>query len=588
MKKMMTSMLLVIATLTTSGANAGSRAYRAYNGLYLSIQESDPSELKTIAAESQKIGPAQSFDNTGFDNQAQLKTNGGLYFSLINSDSGLIRAMKVSNPGMNETFRMVSLDLFSNTWAFVAANGKFLRITEKTDGQWILEATAVTSNIKQAQFKGIWLNGEPVAIRHQYLEKYLRAYDDGTVKFDSRWIGTDETFYRVDLLDGTFAYRSKKNGLYLSADNGLGAITASKDHIDDWELFDHFRSVSKTDYLHTYYGMLLGTSNLTSTLLTGLGKLKDLTTTLKVVELNGRRVALKTQTGTYVGVNLQNQSNLNAEATYIIPETTLRLIDLGYLNSQSSNSIAFKLPNGNYISAKNGGGGKTDTSATQLDSWEIFKSVSKPNGTVGFRSSDKNHFLQAKLGGGGEVNVAGVQPSVWESFDLVDLEGVKVILQNSNTLKDNRCLRRSDFSEEASLVMFSEVGGNQAGQWCGFDYLEIPYTQNDGTKVYKGAFRDSEGVYLTAENGGGEGFNINSNHINVWELFTLEDWGNAMSPVRTVSLSTLDHHYWRIITSAAGAGAQYSEIKTQATLIQNASSFLMRQVLRPTYIQLMK
>ena len=587
-KSALAVLIVFAASLSISTlASAGPRAYRAYNNLYLSVQDSSSTGLKTVVADSQRIGPSQSFENPiiGGD-QAQLKTSDGFYLSVIDFNSGLMGAIQTSTPGPNETFRLVSLDPFYTTWAFAAANGKYLRITAQPDGKWVLEATATSTSIKQAQFKRIWLNGEPVAIRHQYPEKYLRAYDDGTLKFDSNRIGADETFYRVNLLDGTFAYRSKKNGLYFSAEDGLGLVTASKDHIDDWELFDHFQTTAKNDYLHTYYGMLLGTASKTSDLLSGVGKTKDLTTMLKVVELNGRRVALKTQSGNYVTLDAEAQQPLKAETIQIPSEAVMNLVDLGYLDSLAANAVAIKLSNGKYLTALNGGGTSVGTTATAVDSWEIFKVVSKPNGVLSFRTSDKKHYLQAASGGGSSVNVTGTQSGQWESFEVVDLEGKKVILQNSNTLKDNRCVRTIGLADEASLAMNPEVGGNQAGIWCSFDYIEIPYIQPDGSKVVKGVFRNTEGNYLTASNGGGEAFEINSDHINVWELFTLNDWGSANSPVRTVSISTLDQHFWRIVYPADST--QVSEVTAQTKLIQNGTSFLMRQFLRPNYIQLMK
>ncbi len=137
--------------------------------------------------------------------------------------------------------------------------------------------------------------------------------------------------------------------------------------------------------------------------------------------------------------------------------------------------VRLRASNGQYVTARTGGGGNVRADATTPAEYESFTLLDHNGGgvqsgdAVSLLTWNAHYYLKAENGGGGVVNATATQVGPWERFTLIRIAG---------------------------------PGAVQAGDSV--------------------ALRASNGQYVVAEEGGGGIVNANRTAIGPWEIFRFE------------------------------------------------------------------
>jgi|GEM_PF-1463618 len=96
-------------------------------------------------------------------------------------------------------------------------------------------------------------------------------------------------------------------------------------------------------------------------------------------------------------------------------------------NTLSCRPVAFKVPNGQYLVAENGGGGPLLANSDRIKTWETFRLITLENGKVALQAPLKQEYLSV-LPDGNFAWVGHIKE--YEMFDLVRMADNKVALKD--------------------------------------------------------------------------------------------------------------------------------------------------------------
>lgn len=225
-----------------------------------------------------------------------------------------------------------------------------------------------------------------------------------------------------------------------------------------------------------------------------------------------------------------------------------------FISQYAGETVFVETSIGNYLRAKNGGGGKLDGKGAAQGEWEQLRVVDNGDGTVALRCAS-GHYMVAENGGGGDVNCNRTAVGPWESFTPVQVEvdgstqwafqtsdGDYVVAERggNDDVNGNRSRIGAwetfqvhvdvDFitayagqevliqtSSDTYLRAVNEGGYELDGRGTGQNAERLGVVDNgDGTF----AFQCASGHYMVAQNGGGGDVSCNATAVGSWESFT--------------------------------------------------------------------
>jgi len=198
--------------------------------------------------------------------------------------------------------------------------------------------------------------------------------------------------------------------------------------------------------------------------------------------------------------------------------------------SETSEFVALRAYNSQYLCAEGGGGGAVVANRNAIGAWETFKLIDRGNGNVALRAAN-GQYVCAEGGGSGAVVANRNAIGAWETFKLIDRGNGNVALQAAN-----------------GQYVCAEGGGggavvanrNAIGAWETFKLID---RRNSNV-----ALQAANGQYVCAEGGGGGAVVANRNAIGAWETFKLIDRGNG-----NVALQAANGQY--VCAEGGGGGA---------------------------------
>jgi chitinase len=140
-------------------------------------------------------------------------------------------------------------------------------------------------------------------------------------------------------------------------------------------------------------------------------------------------VHFRTSTGNYVGARNSGGGAVIATATEARGWETFTLDDKNGGTLESGDTVTIRAGSGQYFQAVNGGGTTLNAGSNNQLGWETFKIVKQSgSGTiangdlVGLQTSN-GHWVSALEGGGGDVDAHGSSARGWEALTISGLDG---------------------------------------------------------------------------------------------------------------------------------------------------------------------
>ncbi|MFA6571069.1 MAG: caspase family protein [Bacteroidota bacterium] len=247
--------------------------------------------------------------------------------------------------------------------AIRAMKGQYLFAENSPNGNVLAKADDFTTN---EVFDVIPVGERKVALRSPK-GKYLNATEDEKeVYADRDSIGKNETFEIVELEGDKVGFKTA-HGKFLCAEwGGDNLVAANRTKIDVWEVFSFIKL--RQVALKTFNGQVLNIDSDKELKAKGrlMQKKQEDNIYIEFVKLNRNKVALKSQTGFYLGVN---GDKIYAEYTNPGNKSTFELVEL------EKNKIALKAQNGKYLTAVGGGGFGLKADGDEIGDWQKFEIV---------------------------------------------------------------------------------------------------------------------------------------------------------------------------------------------------------------------
>ena len=139
-------------------------------------------------------------------------------------------------------------------------------------------------------------------------------------------------------------------------------------------------------------------------------------------------------------------------------EIVLTLTEWSPTGSTTSQRIALKANNGQYVSADLNQGGKLVANRNEISNWETFELIDQGGNKIGLRA-DNGQYVSADLNQGGQLFANRDQISDWETFELIKLDGNKIGLR-----ADNKQYVSADSNQGGYLI----ANRNDIDEWATF------------------------------------------------------------------------------------------------------------------------